>query len=57
MYVAGWLFLGSSDGAEVNTTFSTLIASCHLNNVEPEQYLRAPPTTGSKPSSSPKLKS
>jgi hypothetical protein len=35
-----WLFLGSSDGAEVNTTFSTLIASCHLNDVEPEQYLR-----------------
>jgi transposase len=35
-----WLFLGSGDGAEVNTTFSTLIASCHLNDVEPEQYLR-----------------
>jgi transposase len=35
-----WLFVGSSDGAEVNTTFSTLIASCHLNDVEPEAYLR-----------------
>jgi hypothetical protein len=35
-----WLFLGSDDGAEVNTTFSTLIASCHLNDVEPEAYLR-----------------
>lgn len=35
-----WLFIGSGDGAEVNTTFSTLIASCHLNDVEPESYLR-----------------
>jgi transposase len=35
-----WLFIGSSDGAEVNTTFSTLIASCHLHDVEPEAYLR-----------------
>lgn len=35
-----WLFLGSEDGAAVNTTFSTLIASCHLNEVEPEAYLR-----------------
>ena len=35
-----WLFIGSDDGAEVNTTFSTLIASCHLNDVEPEAYLR-----------------
>jgi transposase len=35
-----WLFLGSEDGAAVNTTFSTLIASCHLNDVEPEAYLR-----------------
>lgn len=35
-----WLFIGSSDGAEVNTTFSTLVASCHLNDVEPEAYLR-----------------
>lgn len=35
-----WLFIGSDDGAEVNTTFSTLIASCHLNDIEPEAYLR-----------------
>jgi hypothetical protein len=35
-----WLFIGSGDGAEVNTTFSTLIASCRLNDVEPEAYLR-----------------
>jgi transposase len=34
------LFIGSDDGAEVNTTFSTLIASCHLNDIEPETYLR-----------------
>jgi hypothetical protein len=35
-----WLFIGSEDGATVNTTFSTLIASCHLNHIEPETYLR-----------------
>lgn len=35
-----WLFIGSDDGAEVNTTFSTLIASCHLHDIEPEAYLR-----------------
>lgn len=35
-----WIFLGSDDGAEVNTTFSTLIASCHFNDIEPEAYLR-----------------
>ena len=35
-----WLFLGSDDGAEVNVTFSSLIASCHLHEVEPERYLR-----------------
>jgi hypothetical protein len=34
------LFVGSSDGAAVNTTFNTLIASCHLNDIEPEAYLR-----------------
>ena len=37
---ANWLFIGSDDGAEVNTTFSTLIASCHMNGIEPEAYLR-----------------
>lgn len=35
-----WLFVASEDGAEVNTTFTTLIASCHLNDIEPEAYLR-----------------
>jgi transposase len=35
-----WLFLGSEDGAAVNTTFATLIASCHMHDVEPETYLR-----------------
>lgn len=35
-----WLFIGSDDGAEVNTTFTTLIASCHLHDIEPEAYLR-----------------
>jgi hypothetical protein len=35
-----WLFIASDDGAEVNTTFSTLIASCHLHDIEPEAYLR-----------------
>ena len=35
-----WLFLGSNDGAEVNTTFATLIASCHMHGLEPEAYLR-----------------
>lgn len=37
---ANWLFIGSDDGAEVNTTFSTLVASCHMNDLEPEAYLR-----------------
>jgi transposase len=35
-----WLFVGSEDGAAVNTTFSTLIARCHLHDIEPESYLR-----------------
>ena len=35
-----WLFIGSDDGAAVNTTFTTLIASCHLHRIEPEAYLR-----------------
>jgi transposase len=35
-----WLFLGSDDGAEVNVTFASLIASCHLHDIEPERYLR-----------------
>jgi len=35
-----WLFIGSEDGAKVNTTFSTLVASCHMHGIEPEAYLR-----------------
>jgi hypothetical protein len=35
-----WLFIGSEDGAAVNTTFSTLIASCHMHDIESEGYLR-----------------
>ena len=35
-----WLFVASDDGAEVNTTFTTLVASAHLNDLEPEAYLR-----------------
>jgi len=35
-----WLFIASDDGAAVNTTFTTLIASCHLHDIEPEGYLR-----------------
>ncbi len=35
-----WIFIGSEDGAEVNTTFATLIASCHMHDIEPEAYLR-----------------
>jgi hypothetical protein len=35
-----WLFVGSDDGAAVNTTFATLVASCHLSGIEPESYLR-----------------
>ena len=37
---ANWLFIGSDDGAEVNTTFTTLVGSCHMNDIEPEGYLR-----------------
>jgi hypothetical protein len=33
------LFVGSDDGAAVNTTFATLVASCHLSDIEPESYL------------------
>lgn len=35
-----WLFLGSEDGAEWNTTFVSLIASCKLHDIEPWAYLR-----------------
>ena len=35
-----WLFVGSDQGAEVNTTFVTLLASCQLHGIEPWGYLR-----------------
>jgi hypothetical protein len=35
-----WLFLGSEVGALANTTFVSLIASCHMNGIEPQGYLR-----------------
>jgi transposase len=35
-----WLFVGSDDGAEVNATFVSLLASCGLHKIEPLAYLR-----------------
>ena len=35
-----WLFVGSEDAAEVNTTFVSLLASCQLHSIEPCGYLR-----------------
>jgi transposase len=35
-----WLFVGSDQAAEVNTTFVTLLASCQLHAIEPWSYLR-----------------
>ena len=35
-----WLFVGSDDGAEVNATFVSLLASCQLHGIEPWAYLR-----------------
>jgi transposase len=35
-----WLFIGSDDAGEVNTTFVTLLASCQLHGIEPWAYLR-----------------
>lgn len=35
-----WLFCGSDDGAEVNTVFVSLLASCQLHHIEPLGYLR-----------------
>jgi transposase len=35
-----WLFVGSDDGAEVNTVFVSLLASCGLHQLEPWTYLR-----------------
>ena len=35
-----WLFVGSDDGARVNATFTSLLASCRMHGVEPWAYLR-----------------
>jgi len=35
-----WLFVGSEDGARVNTTFVSLLASCAMHRIEPWAYLR-----------------
>lgn len=35
-----WLFLGSDEGARVNTIFVSLLASCQLHHIEPWAYLR-----------------
>ena len=35
-----WLFCGSDDGAQVNTVFVSLLASCRLHQIEPLAYLR-----------------
>jgi transposase len=35
-----WLFCGSDDGAEVNTVFVSLLASCQMHRIEPFGYLR-----------------
>jgi len=35
-----WLFVGSDDGAAVNTVFVSLLASARLHRIEPHGYLR-----------------
>jgi len=35
-----WLFVGSDDGARVNATFTSLLASCQMHRIEPWSYLR-----------------
>ena len=35
-----WLFVGSEDGAHVNTIFVSLLASCAMHRIEPWAYLR-----------------
>jgi transposase len=35
-----WLFVGSEDGANANTVFVSLIASCRMLGIEPYAYLR-----------------
>jgi transposase len=35
-----WLFVGSDDGADVNTVFVSLLASCRMHEIEPLAYMR-----------------
>jgi transposase len=35
-----WLFVGSDDGGHVNATFTSLLASCRMHQVEPWAYMR-----------------
>jgi hypothetical protein len=35
-----WLFVGSDEAAEANTTFVSLLASCRIHGLEPWTYLR-----------------
>jgi len=35
-----WMFVGSDQGAEVNATFVSLLASCQMHGLEPWSYLR-----------------
>ncbi len=35
-----WLFVGSDDGADVNTVFVSLLASCRMHDIEPLGYIR-----------------
>ena len=35
-----WIFVGSDQGAEVNATFVSLLASCQMHSLEPWAYLR-----------------
>jgi len=34
-----WLFVGSEDGAEAKTVFTSLLASCQMHGIEPYGYL------------------
>ena len=35
-----WIFVGSDDGAPANATFTSLLASCRMLEIEPWAYLR-----------------
>jgi hypothetical protein len=37
---ANWLFVGSDDSAEWTCTFVSLVASCEINGLDPQAYLR-----------------